>query len=355
MVAILALSQRRNASIETLKQPRASAHSLRAGGCRGGTAHGGQRLRRKSLMASFARRLLCGPSIRMCGAVALSGTAAVLCRRNVDCLSGSQRTHNIAGGEVLVSLPPSYESGVRSRRAFDVVYVIECGTRPLLFTQVVNAARDDHIAIVERDPKRNWHPEMIIAGIRLPPSTSTEALLEYVTEWAVPIVDATYETKPYAAGRAICGCDTRGGEVVRHMLQGEGARAKVFRFYLLGGDSKEGVAARGGQAPTTRLPDKTAVFLCGAEERIRPLAACVEERTAGSPTDTTMFVNRHGEQTYTQHVSSAGPAVTVDAVESSPEGVARALAEHGMAWLGERLEQQKLVSLGALMPWHEFK
>ena len=72
-----------------------------------------------------------------------------------------------------------------------------------------------------------------------------------------------------------------------------------------------------------------------------------------------MFVDRYGVQHYSQHASGLGPAVTIDLVEGADsratDDLVRALATRGMRWLGERLERQKLASLGSLLPWHEFK
>ena len=64
-----------------------------------------------------------------------------------------------------------------------------------------------------------------------------------------------------------------------------------------------------------------------------------------------MFVNRDGEQTYTEHTQELAPPVSLDVTPfGRDEGRCRAVV-----WLCERLERQKLESLGSLLPWHEFK
>ena len=84
-----------------------------------------------------------------------------------------------------------------------------------------------------------------------------------------------------------------------------------------------------------------------------------------------MFVNREGEQTYTESQKKQGPTpVTLEMVkagtaaaaapstaENATEGeaLAVAFAQRGARWMSERFEFTKLESLGALMPWHEFK
>ena len=127
---------------------------------------------------------------------------------------------------------------------------------------------------------------------------------------------------------------------------------KLFRFYLIGAAEVGEKAATTSQTP---LAEKTAVFLSasGAVDGARPLEHALAGRLGGGvTTETTMFVNRDGEQTYSQKQSNLGAPLTLVADGGIDGG---AFAKAGMEWLGLRLEKQKLESLGSLMPWHEFK
>ena len=316
----------------------------------------------------FMRRVRFGAAAASAAAL---GSRRWLCDSQSSSSSSSSsselHSHSLPGGRVIVSLPPSYAADLRANRPLDVVYVLDGHSKGLLASVVADAARDDHAAVVGVKG-RQWHPSLIVAGIV---STSPDglarrpdALLEFVTEWAVPCVDAAYKTKPYAAGRAVCGFDASGGAAVRRLLLEDDDRAKRFRFYLVGPDglsSSDTVPmAASTEAP---LPQKTQVYLSGAggrREAAEAFADALTNRGSSSATDTTMFVNRHGEQTYSRHdASAAAPFVTVDvpdalgtAVEQQPMD---AFAIRGMRWLGEQLERQKHASLGSLLPWHEFK
>ena len=318
---------------------------------------------------------------RACGGAALSGAAAFLVARLADgpkfvdssAISDKPpsltKTHNLLGRQVVVSLPSSYVEDVRARRSFDVVYVLDSSAD--LFAQIANAARSDHDS-VHGLPDRQWYPKLIIAGVCSSLPHSSDALIEFVEDWVVPMVDASYSTKPYAAGRALCAYGPQGGAALRKLLLDEDHRKRLFRFYLLGAAGLEGDGVDESVAGEmcAPLPDKTSVFLSGAGgdaatgvgsqlEATRNLARVLNERTKNKMTDTTMFVDRHGVQHYTQHAASLGAPVTIDLVEgrSASEGgaLAAAFASRGMHWLGERLERQKHASLGSLLPWHEFK
>lgn len=269
--------------------------------------------------------------------------------------------HTICGRQVLVSVPVSYEEQVLRRKRFNVVYVLDSGP---LFSLVTEAARADHAA-VQGVKGRQWHPDLIIVGVRVHNRGETSAAcLDYVREWLVPIVDAQYATNPYAAGRAICGHADAGGDAVRRLLVEERGETKLFRYFLLGAPA---AATSGEGATAAPMAPKSAVFLscagdeaCGGQlDEERTLAQAVRQRTAAASTDTTIVVDRHGEQHYTSHEASLGPAVTVDVVEGrradEADALAVALAQRGMHWLGGRLEEQKLEALGSLLPWHEFK
>ena len=126
----------------------------------------------------------------------------------------------------------------------------------------------------------------------------------------------------------------------------------MFRFYLIGCAELGEKVASVVQAP---LAEKTAVILSasGAVDGARPLEQALASRLGGGvATETTMFVNREGEQTYSQKVTNLGAPVTLVADGGVDGG---AFAKASMEWLGLRLEKQKLESLGSLMPWHEFK
>lgn len=293
--------------------------------------------------AAIARRACCGAAI---------SAGAMSARRRTESSVESQETHRFDRGEVQVSLPQSYETGVSKRKLFDVLYVLESGPGSSLFSSIVEAVRSDHESVITL-PGRQWHPDLIIAGVRVRSTMSADAFLAFVGECVVPIVDENYCTKPYAAGRALCGCDSCGsGTIVRLVLQSDCASssAQLFRFYMVS-SGEESMAA----SKAVALPEKTAAFVCGAVGPTHALATMVNERTAGKRDTTTMFVNRHGEQTYTQHASSLDDSVTVELVDGTREDVSRALVARGVAWLGARLEKQKLASLGSLLPWHEFK
>ena len=317
---------------------------------------------------------------RACGGAALSGAAAFLVARLADghtfvdssAISDKPppsltKTHNLLGRQVAVSLPSSYVEDSRARRSFDVVYVLDCSAD--LFTLIANAARSDHDSI-HGLPDRQWYPKLIIAGVCSSLPHSSDSQIEFVEDWVVPMVDASYSTKPYAAGRALSAYGPQGGAAIRKLLLDEDHRKRLFRFYLLGAAGLQGDGVDESAAGEMPLPDKTCIFLCGAGgaaatgagsqlEATRDLARVLNERARNNMTDTTMFVDRHGVQHYTQHAASLGAPVTIDLVEgrsaSERGALAAAFASRGMHWLGERLERQKHASLGSLLPWHEFK
>lgn len=268
--------------------------------------------------------------------------------------------HELPGGQVAVSLPKSYDADVHARRQLDVVYVTERGganhsfysrAHPSLFFDVARAATADH-AKVEGAAGRQWHPNLIVVGIR-PHSDNPAATMDFVAEWAIPVIDMTYATKPYAAGRAICSSDA---PVWRRLLQDD-ARCRLFRFLLLGnvGDNEDDPPA-----DETPLPDKTQAFLFATESQQAPanaLAAALTRRCQQAADTTTMVVDRHGEQRYSTHAAdTGGAAVTLECLPAGAKHQGQSgFAARGMQWLGERLERQKLASLGSLLPWHEFK
>jgi len=255
----------------------------------------------------------------------------------------------IPGLNLTVSLPACYAT---STEKFDVLYVLDEGsTLPTLCAEALTA---HHEAVKDKD-KRNWNPEVIVVCCQVVLSNDP-SLYEPACKSIVGFIDGTYRTKPYSAARAICARAASPAALVRIVLTSEHGLAEVFRFFLLGSAGREPADS----VATSSLPDKTAIFLSATkseEANARALEAALSQRTSGGKTtETTMFVTRDGEQTYSEKERGDGAAVTVDLVEAAEEqALAASLADRGMLWLGERLEAQKLISLGSLLPWHEFK
>jgi hypothetical protein len=265
-------------------------------------------------------------------------------------------THTVAGREVVVSLPPDYDAQVQRRNRLDVVYVIDGGAR--LFSMVASSGRADHASLSGAEG-RQWHPDPIIVGISKPLSNeSGTSLTSFVQHSLIPLIDSQFWTKPFAAGRAVCALSSEpGGSSLRKMLVEDETPTctSLFRFHLLGSAH---LAEGRGPAATTLLPEKTAIYLGAAEaspgiDAARSLEQVLQSRSGKTAKETTMFVTRDGEQTYTEKEAVGAPPVTLDV---APAGdTEAAFATNAMVWLGRRLEQQKLESLGSLMPWHEFK
>ena len=128
----------------------------------------------------------------------------------------SSETHKVAGRQVLISLPPVYESEVAKRNMLDVLYVVDGGAP--LFSQCVAQGRADYEAYKGMEG-RQWHPDVIVVGLTQLPDESASTLATFVTTTLVPFVDSKYKTKPYAAGRAMCTMASGfGGSFVRKML-----------------------------------------------------------------------------------------------------------------------------------------
>ena len=265
----------------------------------------------------------------------------------------------VDGRRVLISTPSDYEAKVAKRATFDVLYVLDAGHN--LFTHITNSQRSC-FADVHGQDGRQWYPEVIVVGVFGPPPADADSMIGYITRSVVPYVDKSYQTKPYAAGRAVVGFDDAalGGLAVRNLLLAPGEedaeRLKSFRFYLVGS------AGEGGSSNTATkpLPDKLSVYLSvgsdeadGRQTAARELAASLSKR-ATMNAETTMFVNREGQQTYTQkEVAGRPPPIELEVNAAGGGDVAFAAA--AASWLGRRLEAQKLESLGSLLPWHEFK
>ena len=247
------------------------------------------------------------------------------------------------GRRILISLPPSYDEQVSRRKTFNAVYVLDAR----LFSLVVDGIRADHAAVVGLKD-RQWHPELIVVGLGGPIPRSPSSLLNFIRDEVLPVVDSEYSTNRYAAGRAIMAPrDTDGAAALRHLIVDESAHTSLFRFFLLGVDGSEAANATTTIAP---LPARSAVFLSG--EPNDALATSLRERTRGVSTETSMFVDRDGNQTYTEIEDALGPPVTIDADGQQKSAL---FAARAMEWLGERWERQKLHALGAMLPWHEFK
>lgn len=289
------------------------------------------------------------------------------------------------GITLLVALPPAYDSGPKSDD-FNVVYILDEGDKAL--SMFAAAAQAAHAALKGKEG-RQWHPELICVGVKEYPAAArgnVEQIAMYVSNRLPALIDHTYRTKPYGAARALCSSRAGAGNaLVRAVLSSEQhALAKLFRFFLLGDaadiTSDAAVVTAAGDSSeiaVTLMPEKTQVFLCCSalgpqhETAARAMQAALLARTRSESTETTLFVNREGEQTYTESQKKQGPTpVTLEMVkagtaaaaapstaENATEGeaLAVAFAQRGARWMSERFEFTKLESLGALMPWHEFK
>ena len=257
----------------------------------------------------------------------------------------------VSGVELLISRPTS-GSGMR-----DVIYVIDEGEA--VFDEFVKAARASH-AEVEGNDGRQWHPHVILVGVKSLPKhmqDNPSQYLDYIIYKLTDFIDGRCGSKPYAAGRAICGRSGNAAAIVRSALVAkEHQLHKLFRFYLMGMDA-------GGSAPDeTPLPDKTQAYLIAgsATESARAMQSALLHRCSEGK-DISMFVTRDGEQTYTQLERNGPPPVTLDVVDASStmvgsqDALAAAFVSRSMKWVGERFEATKLQSLGSLLPWHEFK
>lgn len=266
--------------------------------------------------------------------------------------------------KVMISLPPDYDAKVEKRVHFNTLYVLDEGWQS--FAMTAGAARVAHDSVKGKEG-RQWHPELIVVGIASAGAAEAgvEKRLQFLTETLVPTIDGTFNTLPYAAARAVLAHDTlskSGGgtsAMLRLLLdESEGEKLKMFRFFMLQGGG--GASASGErQRSIAQYPEKTAVRVTvggtegdAAVDAAKELQAELAARSgAAVATSTTMFVNRDGEQTYTEHTQELAPPVSLDVTPfGRDEGLCRAVV-----WLCERLERQKLESLGSLLPWHEFK
>ena len=240
---------------------------------------------------------------------------------------------DVDGRRVLVCTPPNYPASKR----FDVLYVLDCGHR--FFAHVADAQRRC-AETTRHQVDRQWYPEVIVVGVSGPRPADADVLLRYVTDSVIPYVDEAYQTKPYAAARAVVGYDdgALGGLAVRKMLISAGdeaeRRRKLFRFYLVGSAGGGAPSGGGGSQPSVQpqqLPDRLSVYMgvhCDlALEKLqaaRALAASLESRTTVRA-ERSMFVNREGQQTCARRASDtavSGPCrpEAPPASEGSPTG-----------------------------------
>ena len=268
-------------------------------------------------------------------------------------MSYGYNTIHESGVIVLVSKPPAY---IANRGALDVVVILDAEDKTF-FEQCELSARQAHAAVKDKDG-RNWHPEMVILGIQAPEvMRSNPQSYEAFVQTALPEICNRFGTKPFAAGRALVARCGPAAALVRSVLAAEKhAVHSLFRFCMLG---SVGDGTVGPPVAASALPDKTQAFLFAASAGVdadaaRQLQASLLARMTGG-TDVTMFVTRDGEQTYTEHERTGPPPVALDLVDPSFAASSAAFAERATVWIGERLEAQKLVSLGSLLPWHEFK
>lgn len=275
-----------------------------------------------------------------------------------------------ASGTVLFVHKP--ESTPGANVSGDIVCILD--EDPALFEHCVKAAQAAHEAVKDKE-KRNWHPMLTIVAIKTLPQLVRNPEIGYIgfLQAILPPILCKFG-KPYGAGRALVARAGMGAEMLRGVLAAETQDGhKLFRFYLIGecfaaGQEEATTAWLSANASTTALPDQTQVFLhcagagagSSAEAAARALETMLITRSSRG-VDTTMFVTRDGEQTYTDHARTGPPPVTLDlgAQDAGASGSAASasamFAERSMVWVGERFEAQKLHSLGSLLPWHEFK
>ena len=308
-------------------------------------------------------------------AVAAAAAACFLCgRRRMTTAAGSRTpapghdAHVLSCGrhavDVLVSLPPDYTEKVTvGREKYNVLYVLDASFEPG-FHEAVGAARSGYAAM-QKQEGRGWFPDLIVVGLTYPKECSARALVRFLGSDLIPFVDATYSTKPYAAARAAWASDEAGSSALGLALT-VNETTKLIRYFAIGVPQSASVAASAGPS----LPEKAAVFLGTSDGDGDAMAAARRLETAltarvpgsGVTRSTTMFVDRHGEQHYTQHEQRGAPPITLDRAPTEPSETtsssattARSFADRGVRWVCERLEWQKLESLGQLFPWHEFK
>jgi len=263
-----------------------------------------------------------------------------------------------SGATLLVSIPPSYRNAEYATELFNVAYVLDEGIEPL--AKCSAGAHSAHMKVA-RTEGRAWHPELIVVGLKAWPEVirgDIGRIIGYLGSGMLTgLIESKYRAKPYAAARALCGCTALGASLVHAVLSTEqDGLSKIFRYHLLGAATTDLPTSA---LPTSPLPEQTQIFLTvplgsPQESAVRALETSLAGRLTGTSKETTMFVTREGAQTYTDHVWNGPSPVTLDAV-SDGMPVGQSFATRGMLWLGERLEAQKIRSLGGLLPWHEFK
>ena len=292
-------------------------------------------------------------------------TTANRSRRDGTMTEVEARTHTVrAHGvdyRVRVRIPPSYATSVREK--FDVVYVLDNDEGVAERAAILAAQNYEEI---RKQEGRQWYPRLImVCGepvnnnsccTKSTPPTAEQSM--EALDAIMRLVDQAYTTKPYGAGRSLVAQSSIACEVVHlAMNRALGRKDPPFRFFALGTPSASGGVS--DAAPAEKLEDKCAVLLSvntgAGDSAISAARACKEvldaRVNASGPTTTVMKVDRHGDQHYSEEHGRGLPAVTLDIVEGSKD----AFVERAMRWLGERVEMQKLASLGGLMPWHEFR
>ena len=248
----------------------------------------------------------------------------------------------------------------QSNSSGDVVCMLDADSA--LFQQCIGAALKAHKDVAGKE-KRNWHPVLTFVGVKSLPDGVDSDPAAYITfiQNVLPDILSMYG-KPYGEGRALLARSGIAAAALRSILAADKHDVhKHYRLYMLGDCSLEGAIA---PATSAALPDKTQVYLSAAvgpgesAARARALESALLARM-GVGVDTTMFVTRDGEQTYTHHERTGPSPVTLDLVaEQAADAsgdVPSAFAAGSMLWVGERFEVMKLQSLGSLLPWHEFK
>lgn len=291
----------------------------------------------------------------------------------------SDEQHHIGEFSVHVSLPLSYDPF--STRTHPVVYVLDsrepvmCG-EPSLFSLISTSARLCHQM---HAASRRQYPDLIVVSARSEAAAADdlEATLRFVAEKAIPFVDSEYRTQPYSSGRALCGHGAGGSLVARTVL--DERVGALFESYLVGAPTALPEAdlwvgrAAGGCAADTTTPD---VYVCAVGEGCDRAAAsdfarALRERAAGNAgggkEQSVVQVDPHtGEQRLRSLQPSATKAtVRLDWIDVDREvpaldmgrglELACPFAIRAVSWLGDLLERKRLDTLGALVPWSEFR
>ena len=83
----------------------------------------------------------------------------------------------------------------------NVLYVLDS---PRLMNCVAQATRSNSHALKDVTG-RQWYPDFLVVSLQRDQFRDDAALLSFLVEQCVPVVDDTYPTNPYAAARGVLG------------------------------------------------------------------------------------------------------------------------------------------------------